>query len=41
MGTVFIAIDKCDVDNGCLKVLVARLFVMYCTIPVSMSHFGG
>ena len=21
MGTAFIAIDKCDVENGCLKVL--------------------
>ena len=31
MGTVFIAIDKCDVENGCLKVLKILLHVLHIT----------
>ena len=40
MGTVFIAIDKCDQENGCLKVHVRHEInvLNYAEFDVSAHH---
>ena len=45
MGTVFIAIDKTDVENGCLKVCTTRplvcewliFFIRYCQSHIKLD----
>jgi len=39
MGTVFIAIDKCDRENGCLKVRVGQTQRRWLTPPTIHSWF--
>ena len=37
MGTVFIAIDKCDLENGCLKVLIAGVYTSLLLLPAFIA----
>ena len=40
MGTVFIAIDKCNLENGCLKVCGIDLWTNYTSLYQMYNHVG-
>ena len=45
MGTVFIAIDKCNMENGCLKVcgidLIYMLYIVLLASPFTREEGAG